>query len=146
MIHGGLAVLRVVVGIVFIAHGWRKFMAGMDVVANAFAGYGIALPLPSAVLVALVELAGGLLLLIGLWTRWAVIPLSGVMLVATLMVHLPKGFFLPEGYEFTLVLLAALVMLGMTGAGALSVDGFRRKRGKEDDQVEAVAGEGPEPS
>ncbi len=123
----GLTVLRVVVGLVFVAHGWRKVMVGFDQVSQSFAGLGIPAPLAAAVLAMLAELVGGALLIIGLKTRLAAIPPAIVMVVATVVAHLPHGFFLPKGYEYTLVLLAALVTLILAGPGPYSVDEILRR-------------------
>jgi putative oxidoreductase len=84
----------------------------------------------AAVVVTLVEFLGGLALLLGLLTRWAAIPLAVGMLVAMLTVHLQAGFFLPNGYEYALTLLAANVGLVLLGSGEASVDGLiaRRRR------------------
>ncbi|MEK7203957.1 MAG: DoxX family protein, partial [candidate division NC10 bacterium] len=71
---------------------------------------------------------GGLALLLGLFTRWAAIPLAINMLVAILVVHLRGGFFVPEGVEFTLTLLAANVALALLGSGEASVDRLLGKR------------------
>jgi len=119
----GVAVLRVVVGIVFLAHGGQKlFVWGIGNVAGSFGQMGIPLPMLAAIVVTLVEFLGGLALLLGLFARWAAIPLAIEMLVATLVVHLRGGFFAPEGVEFTLTLLAANVALALLGSGEASLD------------------------
>lgn len=119
----GVAVLRVVVGIVFLVHGGQKlFIWGFGNVAGFLGQVGIPAPMLAAVVVTLVELLGGLALLLGLFTRWAAIPLAIHMAVAILAVHLPAGFFLPNGYEFALTLLAANVALVLLGSGEASVD------------------------
>ncbi len=124
----GLTVLRLVVGLVFVVHGWRKVMVGLDQVSESFAGHGIPLPVVSAVLATLAEFVGGVLLVAGFKTRLAAIPPAIVMVVAMVTVHLRHGFFLPKGFEYTLVLLAALVTLLLSGPGLFSVDGLLRKR------------------
>lgn len=125
----GLLVLRVILGIVFIAHGGQKiFVFGLDGVAGGFAGMGI----PGAAFVgpavALVELLGGIALVAGLLTRLAGLGLAITMLGATVLAHLPAGFFLPNGYEFTLTLMAASLALMFAGAGQLSVDAALARR------------------
>ena len=89
---------------------------------------GIPLPGVSAVLVTLTELLGGAALIAGLFTRLTAVPLAVTMLVAMLAVHLPGGFFAPNGIEFTLTLLAATVALGLSGPGNLAVDNLRAAR------------------
>ncbi len=140
----GLTVLRVVVGLVFVAHGWRKVMVGFDQVSEAFAGYGIPAPVVAAVLATLAELMGGAFVLIGLKTRLAAIPPAIVMVVAIVAVHLRHGFFLPKGYEYTLVLLAALVTLILAGPGLFSVDGALRRRAEKKGEEKAAGSAAPE--
>ncbi|MBI3085275.1 MAG: DoxX family protein [candidate division NC10 bacterium] len=119
----GITVLRVVVGIVFLVHGGQKlFVWGFGGVAGFLGQVGIPAPMLAAVIVTLVELLGGLALLLGLFTSWAAIPLAINMAVAILTVHLQAGFFLPNGYEFALTLLAANVALALLGGGEASVD------------------------
>ncbi len=125
----GITVLRVVVGIVFLAHGGQKlFVWGFSNVADFFGQVGIPLPMLAAIVVTLVEFLGGLALVVGLFTRWVAIPLALNMLVATLTIHLRGGFFVPEGVEFTLTLLAANVALALLGSGEASLDRLLGKR------------------
>lgn len=125
----GITVLRVVIGIVFLAHGGQKlFVWGFVNVAGFFAQVGIPAPMLTAVVVTMVEFLGGLAVLLGLFTRWAAIPLAVNMLGAFFTVHAKGGFFVPNGFEFVLTLLAANVALASLGSGALSVDGLLQKR------------------
>ena len=78
--------------------------------------------------VALIEFFGGLALILGLFTRVASIGLGAVMLGAITLVHLPAGFFMPNGVEFTLTLLSAAVALTLAGPGAYSLDAVRARR------------------
>jgi putative oxidoreductase len=125
----GITVLRVVVGIVFLAHGGQKlFVWGVTNVAGFFGQVGIPLPMLAAIVVTLVEFLGGLALLLGLYSRWAAIPLGITMLVAILTVHLRGGFFVPQGVEFVLTLLAANVALALLGSGEASLERVFRQR------------------
>lgn len=125
-----VAILRVVVGVVFLAHGYQKlFTLGFHGVAGFFGAAGITLPFVSAVIVTLVEFLGGIALLLGLLTRWTAALLAFDMLVAILVVHLKNGFFDQQhGIEFPLTLLAACILLAMIGPGAPSVDAALAKR------------------
>ncbi len=120
----GLAILRVVVGIVFFVHGFQKlFLMGFGGVADMMGGFGVPASGLFAVVVTLVELLGGIALILGSATRLAAVLLAVDMLVATLMVHLPNGFSVQNsGYEFTLVLLATSVALAVAGPGEAALD------------------------
>lgn len=136
----GPTVLRAAVGAVFVAHGAQKLFGvwgggGPSGTAAFFAQLGLSPAYPLALFVGLVELVGGLLLIAGAFTLVSAALLAANMLVAVWKVHAAHGFFLNwtnapgqgHGYEFNLILLAALVALMLSGAGALSVDERRLK-------------------
>ena len=119
----GIAILRVLTGVVFTAHGYQKlFVYGMAGVQGAFTKMGAPMPTITGPLVALLEFCGGIALIIGLLTRLVALGLAIDMLGAILIVHLAGGFFLPAGYEFALMLFASSLTLVFSGPGAASVD------------------------
>ncbi len=125
----GITILRVAVGVIFLPHGGQKlFVWGFGAVAAFLGELGIPMPMLAAVIVTLVEFGGGLALLLGVYTRWAAALLAIDMLVAILTVHIRHGFFLPEGFEYPLMLLAANLALVFLGSGKCSVDEFLRLR------------------
>ena len=125
----GLTILRLVVGIVFLAHGAQKvFVFGHGGVTGMLASIRIPLPSVMAVVLMAVEFLGGAALVLGLLTRWAAALIGFDMIIAILAVHLKGGFFSPKGVEFPLTLLAACIALVLVGPGAASVDGALVKR------------------
>jgi putative oxidoreductase len=131
LLDAALVLLRVVLGVVFIAHGGQKlFQFGIAGTTAAFADMGVVLPAMTAPVVAFVEFFGGIALVLGLFARVAAAGVAVVMLGAILMVHLPAGFFLPDGMEFALVNFAVAVAIAIVGPGAYSLDA-RRQAPKE---------------
>jgi putative oxidoreductase len=123
----GLLLLRVALGLVFVMHGWQKLTVfGIGGVAGMFGQMGMPLPTVNAAAIIAVELLGGLALIVGGGTRIAAGLAAFSMGVATVLVHLANGFFMPTGYEFTLTLLLASAALVMTGAGRYSIDALLR--------------------
>lgn len=119
----GIAILRIVTGVVFTAHGAQKlFVYGLAGVSGAFAKMGVPMPGMTAPVVSLVEFFAGIALIIGLLTRLAALGLAFDMLGAILVVHLAGGFFMPAGYEYALTMLASMICLMLAGPGSLSVD------------------------
>jgi putative oxidoreductase len=123
----GVLPLRLVIGLVFVMHGAQKlFGFGLAGTAGFLGSLGIPLPTVAAAVLIAVELLGGLALVLGAGTRYVAAALAVEMLVALLTVHLRAGFFVPDGMEFVLTLLAGCLTLVAVGAGPWSVDRARR--------------------
>jgi putative oxidoreductase len=116
--------LRVGAGTVFAWHGWQKFDAGV----SGYAGFLDSLHVPAPEVVAWLQVGaegiGGLLLIAGLFTRFAVLPLIAVMVGAIWLVKADVGFIVADaaGAELETVLLAGLLGLLFMGPGRLSLD------------------------
>ena len=128
-----LTVLRLVLGVVFLAHGAQKMLGW-------FGGYGFSatmgfftqqmgIPAALAFLAIAAEFFGGLGLVVGFLGRVAAFGILSNMVVAVLMVHLPYGFFMNwagnqkgEGFEYHLLAIALGLAILVKGSGAFSVD------------------------
>lgn len=119
-----ITALRIVLGFLFAAHGWQKFnewtIAGTQA---AFSQMGIPAAEVAAPVIAVLELAGGIALILGLLTRVVAALLALDMLGALFLVHAGAGVYADKGgYELVLLLGAAAFVLALTGAGRVSVD------------------------
>jgi putative oxidoreductase len=122
-----LLVLRVVVGIVFVAHGYNHIFGGGKIAGTArwFDSLGMKPGLIHAWTASLTELGAGIGLLVGLATPLAGAGIVGTMMVALVTNHRKNGFFIfrpGEGYEYVLTLIACGIALGGLGAGGWSLD------------------------
>ena len=114
-----LSLFRIVIGLLFVIHGVQKMMKGTDL-----------LSWPGGPM-SLIELIGGGLILIGLWTRWAALLCSGAMAYAYFVVHQPKALLpIQNGGELAAVYSWAFLLLAFTGAGAWSIDQLRKSSKK----------------
>jgi len=134
--------LRLIVGYGFMQHGIAKLSRGPDAFATILHALGVPAPHLTAWLTILVELVGGLAVLLGAFVALASVPMAALLLVATFTVHLPYGFssikliavtsagarFGPVGYECNLLYLACLAALVLGGPGPLAIDGLVRTR------------------
>ncbi len=139
----GLVVLRLALAVVFVAHGAHKLfglwagpaigVGGLDMTAQQFASLGLNPSFLLAVTVGVVETLGGLLLVVGWFTRFAAPAMGLVTLLTMWKGQWANGFFLNwtgltdrgQGFEFSLILLGALLCLTFIGGGEWSLDGQR---------------------
>jgi len=137
------AVVRVALGVVFIAHGGQKVFGwfggpGLKATIQAFQQH-MKVPPAATVMAALIELLGGLAMLVGLLVRPAAVGIIIVMVVAIVKVHGRHGFFINfsstpgkgHGFEFNFVLIAMALSILIGGAGAPSIDCLLRAWGAD---------------
>ncbi|WP_433964201.1 DoxX family protein [Tunturiibacter gelidiferens] len=134
--------LRLIVGYGFMQHGFAKLSRGPEVFAAILHAIGVPAPHLMAWLTILVEVFGGLAVLLGALVPLASLPMAAVLLVAIFTVHLPYGFSSiklinvtsghaqlgPPGYETNLLYLACLAALVLGGSGPLAIDGYLRRK------------------
>ena len=124
----GLSVIRILVGIIFMAHGAQKLFGlfggyGLEGTGQWMESIGLAPGYLMALLSGSAELFGGLALVIGLLARPAALALTVTLVVAIFSVHIGNGLFMSNnGYEFALALLAGTVAVMIEGAGRFSLD------------------------
>lgn len=122
----GLTILRVVLGVIFIAHGLPKLTGGIEGTVELFGATGIPAPLVAAWFIALLETLGGLMLLIGFLVTPVSLLLALHMMTGIVLVHAPNGFYVvgegQGGIEFNLLLVASLLVMMFCGAGLAAID------------------------
>lgn len=124
----GATVLRIPLGIIFVAHGAQKLFGwfggyGLEGTGQWMASIGLEPGFLLALLAGSAEFFGGLALIVGALVRPAAAVLAFTMVVAIFAVHIGNGLFMSNnGYEFGLALLAASVALAIGGAGRGSID------------------------
>ncbi|MFT9596371.1 DoxX family protein [Mesobacillus sp.] len=121
--EGAATVLRVILGVTFLIHGAAKFQGGIGNTAGFFESLG--LPGFSAYIVALIELVGGLAMVLGVGTRINSILFAIVLAVAIVKVKLAGGFLgngQMAGYELDLTLLAMSIFLAITNKSLFALD------------------------
>jgi putative oxidoreductase len=143
--------IRIILGVGFMVHGWAKWSRGPAVFGELLKQAHVPLPLANAWLVTLLEIFGGLALLIGAFVTIVSIPLILSMLGAMLTVNIKYGFSAvntigltsqgpqlgPPGYEINLLYIAGLLALILGGAGPLSIDALRSRRRQQRFRVTA---------
>jgi putative oxidoreductase len=134
--------LRLIVGYGFMQHGFAKLSRGPEAFAAILHAIGVPAPHLMAWLTILVEVFGGLAVLLGALVPLASLPMAAVLLVAIFTVHLPYGFSSiklmsvtsghaqlgPPGYETNLLYLACLAALVLGGSGPMAIDGYLKRR------------------
>src|ERR1700722_17701799 len=126
----GLLVLRAALGIAFMFHGYPKLLTDTThtmqlMTKSGFPGY-------FAYIAGVLELFGGGLLVIGLFTRGIALLFAIEMGIALAKVHIPAvGIYAVGKYELPLIFGAAALALATTGAGLISIDAFTFEGGRK---------------
>jgi putative oxidoreductase len=119
----GLLVIRVVLGIIMLYHGWPK-LTNLGGTIEGFGGMGIPLAPLAAIFATVAEVGGGLLLLLGVLTDIAGLLVAIDMLGAITFVHAKNGFSVADGgVEWPLALLAMALGVALAGPGRFSGGG-----------------------
>lgn len=133
----GLLVLRLGLAAIMLAHGYQKlFLQGggsFTATQSGFAQMGVPVPQVAGIVIIILELAGGLAMVFGLFTVIVGICYAAAMAVAIWYVHLPNGFFVAtNGYELAGLTGTVALVLAISGAGRISLDraifGAKRRR------------------
>jgi putative oxidoreductase len=120
-----LLLMRVVVGITMMMHGYNHWFGGGRIAGTArwFSELGLKYGFLQAWMSVVTELGAGFLLVVGLLTSLACAAVISVMLIAGLLAHRPNGFFVfKDGYEYVLLLSAVSLGLSAVGPGRFSLD------------------------
>jgi putative oxidoreductase len=133
-------VVRVIAGVIMAGHGFQKLQAGPANFGGFLAQLGVPLPTLMGYVVTLVELVGGILLIVGLFSRLAALLLTIDLVVAILLVKVNVGLIAPPqqgaGAELDLALIAGFLVIVFAGPGSLSLD---RTLGIEEGVAQAPA-------
>ena len=140
----GTALLRVTLGVVFVMHGYVAVkVLGFETTTGLIVRMGYPLTIAPALTwyLIVVHIAGGTLMIVGLWTRLAALGQVPIMASAVFLLHLGQGFFMrgtvvdaaagpvvASGYAYPLLVLVATLALALLGGGAASVDLRRATR------------------
>ncbi|WP_428911060.1 DoxX family protein [Niallia sp. Krafla_26] len=130
MVSIGLLIIRLVIGLLFVAHGAQKLFGwfggyGVKGTGGWFESIGIKPGVTMALIAGLTELIGGILFVLGLLTPLAGIMIAGTMVVAIAKVHGSNGLWsTSNGYEYNLTLLAVAIGIALIGPGQYALDAF----------------------
>ena len=126
----GLLLTRVLLGVVLIAHGWEKLVTnGAGATGQFFDSVGVPAAQAAAVFAGVVELAGGILLVLGLLTQVVAALVVVVMVGAYVFVHQGAGIYATNGgWELVAVIGLAVAVFGLVGTGRYSLDALIANR------------------
>ncbi|MBT2735685.1 DoxX family protein [Bacillus sp. ISL-7] len=130
MMSMGLFIIRVVVGVSFMAHGAQKLFGwfggyGLKGTGGWMESLGMKPGVMMALMAGLAEIIGGLLFTLGLLTPLAGIMIAATMVMAIVKVHASNGYWATQnGYEYNLTLIAVVIGIALIGPGKYALDAF----------------------
>ncbi|MBN8252030.1 DoxX family protein [Priestia flexa] len=128
MISIGLLLIRLVIGLSFMAHGAQKLFGwfgghGLKGTGGWFESIGMKPGARMALIAGLSELVGGALFAVGFLTPLAALMIAGTMFIAIIKVHGPNGYWATQnGYEYNLTLLVVAISIAIIGPGYYAID------------------------
>ncbi|MGE6896659.1 DoxX family protein [Priestia flexa] len=128
MISIGLLLVRLVIGLSFMAHGAQKLFGwfgghGLKGTGGWFESIGMKPGVRMALIAGLSELVGGALFAVGFLTPLAALMIAGTMFIAIIKVHGPNGYWATQnGYEYNLTLLVVAISIAIIGPGYYAID------------------------
>lgn len=124
-----LLISRVLLGVILIAHGWDKFfITGLEGISGYFDSIGVPAASIAAPVVGAIELIGGIMILLGAFTRIVAVIVALVMFGAAVFAHISFGIFAANGgWELVGAIGAGMLAFAAVGAGAWSVDALLAK-------------------
>ncbi|AYE49965.1 MULTISPECIES: DoxX family protein [Priestia] len=130
MVSIGLLLIRLVIGLSFMAHGTQKLFGwfgghGLKGTGGWFESIGMKPGVRMALMAGLSELVGGALFAAGLLTPLGALLIAGTMVMAIVKVHGPNGYWATQnGYEYNLTLLVVAIGVAIAGPGYYAIDTF----------------------
>jgi len=128
MMHIGILLIRLAVGLTFVGHGAQKLFGwfggyGLKGTGGWLESIGLKPGVTMALIAGLAEFVGGLLFALGLFTPFAALLIAATMFVAIVKVHAPNGFWITQnGFEYNLILIVVVIGVALIGAGDYSID------------------------
>lgn len=126
--------LRVVLGVTFLFHGFSKFQMGIPNVGKFFGTLGLPFPGTLAYIIVAIEIIGGVMMIIGLGTRLVAVLFAATMLGALFTTKMTAGLIAKggsPGFELELALLVMSISLVLTGSGLYAADRMIFKNAKK---------------
>ncbi|KIP22689.1 DoxX [Anoxybacillus ayderensis] len=128
MMHIGILLIRLAVGLTFMGHGAQKLFGwfggyGLKGTGGWLESIGLKPGMTMALIAGLAEFVGGLLFALGLFTPFAALLIAATMFIAIVKVHAPNGFWITQnGFEYNLILIVVVIGVALIGAGDYSLD------------------------